>query len=380
MEWHGAQPVDGGSCAGYAAVSSVPNHPYGRQATAMDLKVFCGQSNVALAEAIGREITPLAGLPCIARAFPDGEPRVQIPDNVRGADVFLVQSTNQRLVGSAHEVGTAVGSNLEELLAMINAAKLASAGNITAVIPYFGCARQDRKVQPRTPITAQAICIALEAVGADRILTTDLHAGQITGFFRRPFDNLESLPILLRQMRRDLNLDFREVAFVSPDDGGVERCRETAKLVHCDRVTFVFKFKNQTDGTIEEMRVRDPDVVEGRDCLLIDDMVDTAGTLCGAAEALKRAGARRIIAACVHPVLSTKDGVRAAVRIMRSSIDRLYVTDTIPLGDRVTAGTESEKFHVVPVARLIAGAIHEIHRHGSVSGIFKSTCAEILQD
>ncbi|MDP3770986.1 MAG: ribose-phosphate diphosphokinase [bacterium] len=345
----------------------------------MELKLFCGRSNIPLAEAIGQSLGPATGwssgmvpVPCIGKAFNDGEPNVQITDNVRGMDVFLVQSTNQP------------GDHLIELLAMANAAELASAASITAVMPYFGYARQDRKVKPRTPITAQVVCRVLEAAGVGRILTTDLHAGQIQGFFRGPFDNLEALPLLLRAIRRELHVDFREVAFVSPDDNGVERCRETGKLVDCSLVTFVMKQRDVDDGTVHTYGVRDPELVKDRDALLIDDMVDTGGSLLKAAAALKDAGARRIIAACVHPVLSRdrKTGELACERIARSSIDRLYVADTIPI-DRAPGHDDPafrEKVRVVSTDRLFAGAIKEIHAHGSVSAIFRRTCAEILQD
>lgn len=342
----------------------------------MVFKLFCGRSNVPLAEAIGRAFEPKSDLapvavPCIGRAFNDGEPNVQITNNVRGEDVFLVQSTHQP------------GDHLVELLAMANAAELGSAASITAVLPYFGYARQDRKVKPRTPITAQAVCRALEAVGIQRLLTTDLHAGQIQGFFRGPFDNLEALPVLLRQVRRDLGVDFREVAFVSPDDNGVERCRETGKLVDCGRITFYMKGRNQEGELLKGGVIRDPDVVRDRACFLIDDIVDTGGSLVQAALALAEAGASHIYAVCVHPVLSTdqKSGNPARNRITASPIERLYVTDTIPLSAANSADVPfRDRLRVVSVAPLFAGAIQEIQRHGSVSAIFRRTCAEIMQD
>jgi len=341
-----------------------------------ELKLFCGRSNVPLAQAIGRELSTLFGhpvsVPCVAKQFNDGEPNVQLTENVRGSDVFLVQSTHQP------------GDHFVELLAMANAAELASAKSVTAVMPYFGCARQDRKVKPRTPITAQAVCRALEAVAIDRLLTTDLHAGQIQGFFRGPFDNLEALPLLLRAIRQELRVDFREVAFVSPDDNGVERCRETGKLVGCNLVTFVMKQRDAEDGTVHSYGVRDPDLVRDHDALLIDDIVDTAGSLMKAADALRTAGARRIFAACVHPVLSRdqKTGELACERIARSAIERLYVTDTIPI-DRAPGASDPvfrEKLRIVSTAELFAGAIKEIREHGSVSAMFQRTAAEIMAD
>jgi ribose-phosphate pyrophosphokinase len=343
---------------------------------APEMKVFCGRSNVPLAQAISEELSALFGravpIPCVVRTFNDGEPNVQLPENVRGVDVFLVQSLHQP------------GDHFVELLAMANAAELASAASVTAVMPYFGYARQDRKVRPRTSITAQAICRALESVGVDRLLTTDLHAGQIQGFFRGPFDNLEALPLLLREAQRELHVDFREVAFVSPDDNGVERCRETGKLVGCGRVTFVMKERDREDGSLHSYGVRDPELVRGRDCFLVDDMVDTAGSLMKAADALQAAGAGRIFATCAHPVLSTdqKTGELACERIARSAIERLYVTDTIPV-DRAPGASDPafrEKLRVVSTAALFAGAIKAIFEHDSVSAIFKRTCEEILRN
>ncbi|MBI4434804.1 ribose-phosphate diphosphokinase [Candidatus Uhrbacteria bacterium] len=341
-----------------------------------ELKLFCGRSNVPLAQAIGRELSTLlsraVSVPCVAKPFNDGEPNVQLTDNVRGAEAFLVQSTHQP------------GDHLVEFLAMANAAELASAASINAVIPYFGYARQDRKVKPRTPITVQAICRALEAVGIRRLLTTDLHAGQIQGFFRGPFDNLEALPLLLRAIRQELRTDFREVAFVSPDDNGVERCRETGKLVGCGLVTFVMKQRDVEDGTVHTYGVRDPELVKDRDAFLIDDMVDSAASLLKGATALKDAGARRIFAACVHPVLSRdqKTGELACERIARSPIERLYVTDTIPIDHAPGANDPAfrEKLRIASTAGLFAGAIKEIHELGSVSAILRRTCEEIMRD
>lgn len=340
-----------------------------------EMKLFCGRSNVPLAQAIGQELSALTertvAVPCIVKPFNDGEPNVQIPENVRGANVFLIQSTGQP------------GDYLVELLAMVNAAELASAGSITAVMPYFGYARQDRKVRPRTSITAQAVCRALEALGVDRILTTDLHAGQIQGFFRLPFDNLEALPLLLHAIWKELRVDFREVAFVSPDDNGVERCRETGKLVGCNLVTFVMK-QRDADGEVHTYGVRDPDLVKDRDALLVDDLVDSAASLVKAADAISEAHPRRIFATCVHPVLSRdrKTDELACERIAQSPIERLYVTDTISL-DRVEGADDPafrEKLRVVPTAQLFAGAIKAIHDQSSVSEIFQRTCAEIMKD
>lgn len=353
--------VDTDTCVWYRDFLFVP---ITRTEALMELKVFTGRSDPALAEAIGAALSRLLDrpieVPTIAKPFNDGEPNVQIPANVRGADVFLIQSTHQP------------GDHLVELFAMIDAAMRASAGSITAVMPYFGFARQDKKVRPRVPITAAMVCKLLRAAGAHRVLTTDLHAGQIQGFFDGPFDNLEALPVLLAAIRADLGVQFPDVAFVSPDDGGVERCRETGKIVHCERVTFVVKGRDTDGRLLKEMLVRDEHLVRDLVVFLIDDIVDSAGTLCGAAEALVRARARTIVAACVHPVLSTdrKTGARAIDRIAASSIERLYVTDSIPLRE------SHEKVRVVSIADLLARAIVEIHRSGSVSVIFEETARE----
>lgn len=344
---------------------------------APEMKVFCGRSNTPLAEAIARELSVLEGAeitaPCVVDPHNDGEAYVRYPENIRGADVFLIQPTHQP------------DGNWMELLVMLDAARRASAEELTAVTPYFGYARQDRKVKSRTPITAALASDAIYHYGAKRILTTDLHAGQIQGFTpfpAFPFDDLEAIPVLLRQFRRDLHIDFGEIALVSPDATGLKRVDEVRKqLPNCGGMTFIQKLRPDR-GVARVHSVADPDEVRGRDVLLIDDIVDTAGTLAKAAEALREVGCRRIFAACVHPVLSTdrKLNERGAARIASSAIEALYVTDTIPLGNRVMEGVEANKIRVVSVAPLFAAAIQEIHRRGSVSAIFKRAAAEILKD
>lgn len=368
------------------------------------MKLFCGRSNVPFAQDVGRALAAMrphgttggafdGNVPCIASSFNDGEPRVQIPTNVRDDDVFLIQSTFQP------------GDTFVELATMVNASVLASARRTAAVIPYFGFARQDRKVAPRTPITVQAICMMLEAVGVERVITTDLHAGQIQGMFRRPLDNLEAVPVLLKQIAADLGLtreqQFSELALVSPDDGGVERCREVGKIVDCGRVTFYLKGRDREGRIIPGGIIRDPSLVEGRTVLLIDDIVDTAGSIAKAAAECRAAGAARILVAVVHPVLSTnaETGVSAYEVLARAPIDRCYFTDTIPFSEArcrwVSAQEHSgphreperaaewfhalaEKTTIVSVAKLFAGAIHELHSHGSVSSLFERTCHEIF--
>ncbi|MFH1430272.1 MAG: ribose-phosphate diphosphokinase [Candidatus Uhrbacteria bacterium] len=345
--------------------------------------LFCGRSNIPFAESVGRTLADLeaacgvhpegvydGSVPCIVRPFNDGEPHVQIPYNVRDRDAFIIQSTNQP------------GDNFVELVAMVNAAKLAAAGRITAVIPYFGYGRQDRKLKSRTPITAQAICIALEALGVDRIVTTDLHAGQIQGFFRRPFDNLEAGPVLLRMLRQELKVvSFADWVLVSPDDGGLERCRETGKKINCANATFVVKSRPEA-GVVECYGVRDPHLVDGRDCVLIDDILDTANSLVNAAHACVAAGARRIFALVMHPLCSQdqKTGVWARDRIAASPIERLYVSDTVQLKPETLACSGfREKVCIVPVGCLFGEALFEIDHHGSVSAIFDRMCARIFE-
>ncbi|MFH1098689.1 MAG: ribose-phosphate diphosphokinase [Candidatus Uhrbacteria bacterium] len=333
-----------------------------------ELRVFCGRSSPMFMARLGCELSELMGrpidVPCVASLFNDGEKRVELPKNIRRADVFLVQSTYQP------------DGNLMELLVMCDAAKRASAGEITAVIPYFGYARQDKKVRPRVPITAKLLCDLLEVAGANCLLTCDLHAAQIQGFSDGPFDNLGTAPALLRSVRRELDIDLKEVAFVSPDDGGVERARETAKLIGCAKqVTFVLKSR-PGPGKAEVFGVGDPSVVAGRTCLLVDDIADTFGTLEKAAEALAEVGAKRIIALCVHPVLSTDatSGERAVDRLAQSAIERLFVTDTIPLSE------PHPKITVVSAAPLFARAIRASYIGESVHGLFERSCEEILTD
>lgn len=344
---------------------------------APELKLFCGRSNAPLAEAIARELSTLEGreitAPCVCDPHNDGEAYVQYPENIRGADVFLIQPTHQP------------DGNWVELLVMLDAARRASAEELTAVEPYFGYARQDRKVKPRTPISAALKSNLTYLTGAKRILTTDLHAGQIQGFTplpAYPFHDLEAIPMLLGQLRRDLHLDFGEVALVSPDATGLKRVDEVRKLLPaCGGMTFIQKLRPDR-GVARVHSVADPSEVRGRDVLIIDDIVDTAGTLVKAAEALREVGAKRIFAACVHPVLSTDRRLdeRGAARIASSAIEALYVTDTIPLGTRVQEGAEADRIRVISVAPLFAAAIHEIHRRGSVSAIFKHAAAEIMRD
>jgi ribose-phosphate pyrophosphokinase len=310
-----------------------------------EIKLFSGTSNPTLARAIAEGVgVPLGGAE-IGR-FSDGECQVEITENVRGGDVFVVQSTCMP-----------TNDNLMELLLMLDAFKRASAKRLTAVIPYYGYARQDRKVAPRVPISAKLIADLITAAGAQRVLTVDLHAGQIQGFFNIPVDNVYATPILLQYLRD--RLGDRKVTVVSPDAGGVERARAFAKRL--DASLAVIDKRRSRPGVVADMQIIGD--VDARTAVLVDDMVDTAGTLCTAAEAVRRAGAPSVLACATHPVLSGP----AIARIEASSIDELIVTDTIPLAE---PARRVGKIRVLPVAPLLAEAIRRIHEEASISSLF----------
>jgi ribose-phosphate pyrophosphokinase len=309
------------------------------------LKIFTGNSNPDLAASI----THYMGIPLgsvMVGSFSDGEIQVEFRENVRGMDVFVVQSTC-----------TPVNDNLMELLVMIDALKRASASRVTAVIPYYGYARQDRKVASRAPITAKLVADLITAAGTDRVLTIDLHAGQIQGFFDIPVDNLYGSSVT-SDMVRAKHVPTESVV-VSPDAGGVERARAFAKKVG-STLAIIDKRRARANES-EVMHVIGD--VKGKDALILDDMVDTAGTLVKGATALAEAGARKIYACCTHPVLSGE----AVQRINSSAIERLYVTDTIPTEDK---SEQCGSLKVVPVAPLLGEAISRIHREVSVSELF----------
>jgi ribose-phosphate pyrophosphokinase len=311
------------------------------------LKIFTGNSNLALAQAITRYM----GLPlgsAMVGAFNDGEIQVEFRENVRGMDVFVVQSTC-----------SPVNDNLMELLVMIDALKRASAGRVTAVIPYYGYARQDRKVASRAPITAKLVADLITAAGADRVLTLDLHAGQIQGFFDIPVDNLYAASMMVDTVRTRHSPE--EMTVVSPDAGGVERARAYAKRLGCN-LAIIDKRRSKPNES-EVMHVIGD--VTGRDAMLLDDMVDTAGTLVKGAEALQKAGARKVFACCTHPVLSGQ----AVERISKSAIEKIYVTDTISTADKAARSSELN-LQVISVAPLLGEAISRIHREVSVSELF----------
>jgi len=306
--------------------------------------VFSGNSNPELAQKIAAYLELPMGRVSVSR-FSDGEVFARIQENVRGVDVYVIQPTC-----------APVNDNLMELLVMIDALKRASAGSITAVIPYYGYARQDRKAAPRTPITAKLVADLLSASGVDRVVSMDLHAAQIQGFFNKPFDHLYALPVFLEH----LSPRFREPpVFVSPDAGGVERTRAYAKRLGADLA--IIDKRREEKNVSEVMHIIGD--VEGRKCVILDDMIDTAGTMANAARALKEHGAKQVLAAATHPVLSGP----AIERIVDSPLEEVIVTDTIPL--RAEA-KETGRFRVLSVAGLLGEAIKRIHHSDSVSSLF----------
>ncbi len=307
------------------------------------LKLFSGNANIELA----KEICAFLCVPlCEAeiKRFSDGEINVEIRENVRGADVFVVQPTC-----------TPVNDNLMELLILMDALKRASAKRVTAVIPYYGYARQDRKVLPRAPITAKLVADLLTAAGVSRVLTVDLHAGQIQGFFNIPVDHLYSAPVMLEYIKENYGND---IVIVSPDAGGVERARAFAKRLHSP-IAIIDK-RRLAPNVAEVMNIIGE--VDGRTTILLDDMVDTAGTLVQSADALMKKGAKRVFALATHPVLSGP----AIERLERSPIDELVVTNTIPLGAKASC----KKIRTLSVAGLLGEAIKRIHFQDSVSSLF----------
>ena len=307
------------------------------------MKVFTGNANPEIAQEICNYLDmPLSKAE--VKQFSDGEISVEIGENVRGTDVFVIQPTC-----------TPVNDHLMELVIMVDALRRASARRITAVLPYYGYARQDRKVRPRVPISAKAVAEMLMAVGTRRVLCMDLHAGQIQGFFNIPVDHLYSAPILLKHIRRN----FEDVVMVSPDAGGVERTRAFAKRLNADLA--IIDKRRERANECEAMNVIGD--VKGKTAVLLDDMVDTAGTLCGAAARLKENGAKEVHACCAHAVLSGP----AIERINDSQIKSLVVTNSIPLADK---GERCDKIKVLSVGELLGEAISRIHSEDSVSYLF----------
>jgi ribose-phosphate pyrophosphokinase len=312
-----------------------------------NLLVFSGNANRPLADAVCKELGIRMGKALIGR-FSDGEVQVEIEENVRRQEVFVIQPTN-----------APSAENLVELLVLIDALKRASVSSITAVVPYFGYARQDRRPRSaRVPITAKVVAKMFSTVGADRVLTVDLHADQIQGFFDIPVDNVYASPLLLADIWRAHGTD--NLIVVSPDVGGVVRARAIAKRLDDADLAIIDKRRPRANVATVMNIIGD---VEGKTCVMVDDIVDTAGTLCAAAAALKARGALKVVAYCTHPVLSGA----AIDNIMKSQLDELVVTDTIPLGE---AAKGCSRIRQLSVAELLAETIRRIAFGESVSSLY----------
>ncbi len=311
-----------------------------------DMKLFAGNATPELAQRIADRLYTTLGDISVGR-FSDGEISVQINENVRGGDIFVVQSTC-----------APTNDNVMELIVMVDALRRASAGRITAVIPYFGYARQDRRPRSaRVPITAKVVADFLSSVGVDRVLTVDLHAEQIQGFFDVPVDNAFGSPVLLQDML-DKNLESPVV--VSPDIGGVVRARAVAKMLNDSDLAIIDKRRPRANVAQVMNIIGD---VDGRDCIMVDDMIDTGGTLCQAAAALKAKGAKRVFAYATHPVFSGN----AASNITESALDEVIITDSIPLSE---AMSEVEKVRQLSLAPMLAEAIRRVSNEESISAMF----------
>jgi ribose-phosphate pyrophosphokinase len=308
------------------------------------IQILTGNANRELA----RRVSEYIGIPLTdttVTTFSDGELMVQINENVRGSDIFVIQPTC-----------TPVSNNIMELLLIIDALKRASASRITAVIPYYGYGRQDRKVQPRVPISSKLVADLLTAAGTNRVLTIDLHAGQIQGFFNIPVDHLYAAPVLHDFIKR---CDFKELVIVSPDAGGVERARSFARRRNASLA--IIDKRREVANVSKVMNVIGD--VRGKDAIILDDMIDTAGTTTQAAQALIEGGARRVMAACTHAVLSGP----AIERINASPLEKVIATDTIPLMEKMAA---CSKLEVLSISKLLGEAIKRIHDESSVSSLF----------
>jgi ribose-phosphate pyrophosphokinase len=311
-----------------------------------DFMVFTGNANPDLAQKIADELGMELGDASVSQ-FSDGEIAVELLENVRGRDVFVVQPTC-----------APTNDNLMEMIVMVDALRRASAGRITAVVPYFGYARQDRRVRSaRVPITAKVVADMMVGVGVDRMLTVDLHAEQIQGFFDVPVDNVYGSPVLLEDIEAQ---QFENLIIVSPDIGGVVRARAVAKQLGIDLA--IIDKRRPRANVAEVMHIIGE--VEGRTCLLVDDMVDTAGTLCSAAKALKEQGAKRVVAYATHPVLSGK----AVDNLNNSVLDELVVTDSIPLSDAIKNCT---KVRQLTLSKMLAEAMRRLSNEESLSAMFR---------
>ncbi len=311
-----------------------------------ELKLFSGNSNISLSKDISSYLNIPLGQATVTQ-FSDGEALIRIDENVRGNDVFVVQSTSDP-----------VNTNIMELLIMIDALKRASAARITAVIPYYGYGRQDRKDQPRVPISAKLVADLIVTAGAHRVLTLDLHTGQTQGFFNIPVDHLYATPVFLGHFKTKSE-EFKNIVVVSPDAGGVQRARAFAKRM--DVGLAIIDKRKEGPNQVKVMNIIGD--IEGKDILILDDMIDTAGTLVQAAEAIRGQTSGKIIAVCTHPILSGP----ALDRINAAPIDQVIVTDTIPLKG---TGDPYKKIFVLSVAPLLGEAIKRIHEESSISDLF----------
>ncbi len=312
-----------------------------------DIKIFCGNSNIALATAIANHLGLPVGKSEVS-TFSDGEISVHIKESVRGSDVFVVQS-----------FATPVNRNLMELLIMIDAFRRASAGRITAVIPYYGYARQDRKNRSRDPISAKLVANLISTAGADRVLTMDLHAPQIQGFFEMPLDHMLGMPILVEYFEKLVSKDERDYVVMSPDLGSVNRARKFAERLE---LPLAIVDKRRSRANVSEVMNVIGDVA-GRDVLILDDIIDTAGTLCNAAIAIKERGARSVNACATHGVLSGP----AIERICNSVIDEIVLLDTINIDEKAKS---CDKIKVLTVAPVFAEAIARIYSDKPISSLF----------
>ncbi len=311
------------------------------------MMVFSGNANLKLAKDVVEKLALKLGNAEVTK-FSDGETAVQLNENVRGKDVFVFQPTC-----------SPTNDNLMELIVMIDALRRASASRITAVVPYFGYARQDRRVRSsRVPITAKVVADMMVSVGVDRVLTVDLHAEQIQGFFDVPVDNVYGSPVLIEDIKQQ---NYEDLMVVSPDIGGVVRARAVAKKLNDLDLAIIDKRRPKANVSQVMHIIGD---VEDRTCVLVDDMVDTAGTLCKAAEALKQFGAKRVIAYCTHPVLSGP----AIDNINNSELDELVVTDTIPLSPEAKA---CGRIRVLSMANLLAESMRRVSNEESISALFE---------
>jgi len=308
--------------------------------------LFTGNANPGLAEEVANELSLRMGQAEVKK-FSDGEVSVEIQENVRGKDVFIIQPTC-----------APTNDNLMELLVLVDAVRRASASRITAVVPYFGYARQDRRVRSaRVPITAKVVADMMVRVGVDRVLTVDLHAEQIQGFFDCPVDNVYGSPVLVREIEKQR---YPDLLAVSPDIGGVVRARAVAKQLDIDLA--IIDKRRPAANVAEVMNIIGD--VSGKTCLLVDDIVDTAGTLCTAAAALKQHGAAKVVSYCTHPVLSGP----AIERISTSDLDELVVTNTIPLSEEAK---NCKRIRVLSMANMLAESIRRVSNEESISAMFR---------